>query len=203
MKKRNYVREKDEKLKTYFISLTVPFKSKYCSTEKFATNWEEKNQTLLKFVTNHLKKVMSSSLSEAKQSPHLQRHYLYLISKYRQIKACNCKLKTELFDAQFILDIGNYIRKMFCNTEEKDFMVGDNAGKAKMFTLTLGKFMLKENCISKNLDLIIFFRKTNITDCRDYFNLVLDMEAIILWTMAKYHTDYICAAAKLNLSCLV
>ena len=61
--------------------------------------------------------------------------------------------------------------------------------------------MLKENCISKSSDLIIFFRKNNITDCRDYFNLVLDMEAIILWTMAKYNKNYVSAAAKLNLLC--
>ena len=90
---------------------------------------------------------------------------------------------------------------MFCNTEEKDFMVGDSTGKAKMCTLTLGKLMLKENCISKSSDLIIFFRKNNITDCRDYFNLVLDMEAKILWTMAKYNKNYVSAAAKLNLLC--
>ena len=144
---------------------------------------------------------MSSSESEAKQSPNLQRHYLYLTSKNRLIKAYNCRLETELFDAQFILDIGNYVRKMFCNTEEKDFMVGDSTGKANMCTLTLGKLKLKENCISKSSDLIIFFRKNNITDCRDYFNLVLDMEAIILWTMAKYNTNYVSAAAKLNLLC--
>ena len=138
IKKRNYVVEKGEKVKTYFILRTVPFKAKYCSTEKFGTKWEESNQTLLKFVTDHLNKVMSSSISEAKQSPNLQRHYLYLTSKNRLIKAYNCRLETELFDAQFILDNGNYVRKMFCNTEEKDFMVGDSTGKAKMCTLTLG-----------------------------------------------------------------
>ena len=49
---------------------------------------------------------------------------LYLISNNRQIKAYNNRLETELFDAQFIVDIGNYVRKTFCNTKEKDFMVG-------------------------------------------------------------------------------
>ena len=86
---------------------------------------------MLKFVTDHINKVMSFSVSEAKQSPHLQRHYLYLISKNCLIKAYNCRLETELFDVQFILDIGNYVRKMFCNTEEKDFMVGIVLAKQK------------------------------------------------------------------------
>ena len=70
-----------------------------------------------------------------------------------------------------------------------------------MCTLTLRKLMLKENCISKSSDLINFFRKNNITDYREYFNLVLDMEAIILWTMTKYIANYVSAAAKLNLLC--
>ena len=200
-KKRNCVVEKGKKIKTYFILQTAPFKAKYCSTEKFGTKWEESNQTLLKFITDHINKVMSSSVSEAKQRPNLQRHYLYLTSKNRLIKAYNCRLETELFNAQFILDIGNYVCKMFCNTKEKDFMIGDSTGKAKMCTLTLGKLIFKENWISKSFDLIIFFRKNDITDCRDYFNLVLDMEAIILWTMAKYNTNYVSAAAKLNLLC--
>ena len=132
---------------------------------------------------------MSSSVSEAKQSPHLQRHYFYLISKNRLIKAYNCRFETELFDAQFTLNIKNYVHKMFCNSEEKDFMVGISTGKAKMCTLALGKLMRKENCIGKISNLINLFRKNNISDCRDYFNLVLDMEAIILWIMAKYNTN--------------
>ena len=78
---------------------------------------------------------------------------------------------------------------MLCNSEEKDFMVGDNTGKAKMCTQTLEKLMLKENCISKSSNLINLFTKNNISGCRDYFNLVLDMEAIILRTMAKYNTN--------------
>ena len=158
IEKQNYVPEKGEKVKTYFILRTVPFQAKYCSTEKFRTKWEN-NQTLLKFVTDHINKIMSSSVSEAKQSPHSQRHYLYLVCKNRPIKAYNCRLEMELFDAQFILDIGNYVRKVFCNTEEKDFMVGDSTGKTKMCTLTLGKLMLKENCISESYDLIIFLEK--------------------------------------------
>ena len=52
IQKRNYVLEKDKKVETYFISRTVPFKTKCCSTEKFGTKWEEKNQTLLKFITD-------------------------------------------------------------------------------------------------------------------------------------------------------
>ena len=51
--KRYYVLEKCEKAKTYFILRTVPFKAKYCSTEKVETKWEENNQTLLKFVRPH------------------------------------------------------------------------------------------------------------------------------------------------------
>ena len=90
------------------------------------------------------------------------------------------------------------MRKVFCNVEEKDFMVGDSTSKAKMCTLTLRKLMLKENCISKSSDLIIFYRKNNITD---YFNLVLDIEELVLWTMAKYDTYYVSAAAKLHLLC--
>ena len=130
IEKRNYVLEKIEKVKTYFILRTVSFQAKYCSTEKLGTKWEN-NQTLLKFVTDIIHKVMSSFVSEAKQSPHLQRHYLYLISRNRLIKAYNCRFETELFDAQFILDIENYVHKLFCNSEEKDSMVGDSIGKQK------------------------------------------------------------------------
>ena len=35
MAKQNYVSEKGQKVKTYYILRTVPFKAKYCSTEKF------------------------------------------------------------------------------------------------------------------------------------------------------------------------
>ena len=99
---------------------------------------------------------MPSFVSEVKQSPHLQRHYLYLKSRNRLTKAYDCRLETEHFDAQFILDIGNYVRKVFCNTEEKDFIVGDSIGKAKMCTLTLENLMSKENCLSR-VPICLFF----------------------------------------------
>ena len=90
---------------------------------------------------------------------------------------------------------------MFCNNEKKILWSGILQAKQKMCSLTSGKLILKENCISKSSDLIIFSRKNNISDCKDYFNLVLNMEAIMLWTMAKYKANYVSVAAKLNLLC--